>query len=389
MSFIQVDKKAITEEEGQALIEQTYGLMCPLGTATMFIQPKDFEPHWLEKLPTILQNPLVGFSNNKDIRDQLTEQTRQFYLDGHLSHLDSEPREEAVRGLHDDIKHNADLVLKSRLTPSEIKHMGALRHLDDYNPPHTIKADAYKPPIRSVIMLPFEQVNGDVLHRRLLRQDETDVTPTRPGMNEQYHFNALWHEIGHGTGAEEPQTETIAAIVTRKAFEDSTCLSAFADLRAHRAVLRHDNIDKDSHIMVPEREVYGWPMVEVNDYIQGLPQETIDAMSEEDLINIRHQPFAHLGNSVRMVAALLRDNFEEAWVTGDLKQLGTAAGEIKNSPFLKDDEKQIAARFQLACERLYYGALAYEEGNDFIDDELLESERKQPLTFKPGEFIPE
>ncbi len=200
---------------------------------------------------------------------------------------------------------------------------------------------------------------------------------------------ALWHEIGHGTGAEEPQTETMAAIVTRKAFEESTCLSAFADLRAHRAVLRHDNIDKDSHIMVPEREVYGWPMVEVDDYIAQLSQETIDAMSEEDVMNIRHQPFAHLGNSVRMVAALLRDNFEEAWVTGDLKQLGTAAGEIKNSPILKDDEKQIAARFQLACERLYYGAPAYEEGNDFIDEELLESERKQPLTFKPGEFIPE
>ncbi len=127
MSFIQVDKKAVTEEEGQALIEQTYALMRPLGTATMFIQPKDFEPHWLEKLPTILQNPLIGFSNNKDIRDQLTEQTRQFYLDGHLSHLDSEPREEAVRGLHDDIKHTCRFGFE--IAPYAlrlIKHMGAL-----------------------------------------------------------------------------------------------------------------------------------------------------------------------------------------------------------------------------------------------------------------------
>ena len=371
------------------MIDQTYGLTHPLGIATIFVDPKNFEPHWLEKMPRILRNPLIGFSNNQGLRDQLTEQVRQFYVDGNLDHLESEPRGEAIRELYADVKQHADLVLKSRLDPTSLKYMGALRHQDDYNSPHTIKADAYKPPIRSVVMLPFEQVNGDVLHKRLLRLDDKDVLPSRPGMNEQYHFNAIWHEIGHGTGAEEPQTETIAAIVTRKAFSDSTSLKAMADLRAHRAVLRHDHIDDDSHLIIPEREVYGWPMVEANDYVLRLPQETIDAMDEGDLINIRHQPFSHLGSSVRMVATMLRDHNPEAWITEDLESLGNAAGEIKNSPFLKDDEKQIAVRFQLACERLRLGSVAYEDGNEFIDAELLESEYQEPLTFKPGEYIPE
>lgn len=385
MSFIQIDKKAVTEAEGQALIEQTYGLTHPLGTATLFFKPDEFPAHWLEKMPGILHDPLSRFSKNTAIRDELTERIRHFYMEGHLDHLDIESCGESMRRLYASVREVGAQILKARLKPSTFEHMGADPHENDYNAPHITFAETYRPPLNSKIMLPFGQVSGDALHKMILKQDDTDVTPPRPGLDSQYHFMGVWHEIGHGTGAQEPQTEAIGAIATRKAFEDNTCLSAFSDLRAFHAFMKHDKVD-DS---LPQREVYGWPMVEVNDYVKHLPQKTIDAMSEDEMINIRHQAFAHLGANVEMVAHMLRSEDEAAWNARDLQALGAVASDIKKSPILEDVEKQIAARFQLACERLYHGAPAYEEGNDLIDEELLESEHHAPMTFKPGDYIPE
>lgn len=369
------------------MIDQTYGLTHPLGIATIYLKPEEFSPHWVEDMPAILRRPLSGFSSNKTTRAEITDKITQFYEDGHLDHLPSEPRHQAIEKLHDDTKEFAKLIVKTRLRPNSLNNMGALPHPDDFRNPEDATPEDYRPPVRSVIVMPFETTGGKYIHEAMVNNGAE--LPDRPGTDAQYHFNALWHEIGHGTGAMEPQTETIAAVVTRKAFEDTTCLSAHADARAVRAITHHFGLADDEQVIIPERESYGWPMVEANDYVQGLPQSIIDGMDEEAITNIRFQKFDYIGESVQMVAEMMRDYSEEAWITGDLEQLGNVAGEIKNSLFLDETEKQIAARFQLACERLRHGAPAYEQGNDLIDEELLESEHQRPVTFDPGEYIPE
>ena len=60
----------------------------------------------------------------------------------------------------------------------------------------------------------------------------------------------------------------IAAIVTRQAFADNRMLSMNADLRAIREIFK--NADKDLDRFTAEKHTptkYGWPMVEVNDYV--------------------------------------------------------------------------------------------------------------------------
>ncbi len=386
--FLSIDKKAITEQDGQALLDQSYALTRPLGIATMFIRPEEFSPHWLEGKPSLVKSIIRPFDKNAKMRDELTDKINAFYEGGHLSHLSAEEQDEAMRRFHENVGTIADLVARTRLNPKSFNEMGAVAHNSDFSKPDEKSPETYKSPISSMIIMPMQETMETSFISEMIGE-ESQTAKDFSQSNSQIHFMALWHEIGHGLGAGEPQTEAISAMVTRKAFEDTEALGVFGDIRAYVAIMQHNQMPEDSRIIIPEREEYGWPMVEVNDYVRNLPADKIDKMTEGDIVNLRHQSFNHLGRNIQMVAEMMRDNNEEAWLLQDMKGLGEIAGDLADSPFLEDGEKQIARRFKLACERLRLGASAYREGNNFISSDLQQADKQDPLTFTPGAYIPE
>lgn len=391
MSLIQTDKKAATDFDARVMLEATYSLQDPLGTPTLFLRPEHHSAHWIEYWPSILRDALkdtVGPSHT--IEREVRSAVDDFVKSGALESLDNVDRAVSEARLGHSVEMFAKDIAKSKLNMASAS-MRAYTQRRDFEKPHSVGEESFQPPMQMTVITPHEELSTAVLMNQLTDR-ATGLSDDLPGTDAQYRFNALWHEIGHGTGAAEPQTEAIAAVMTRRAIEGTAVLQVNADARAVRAVFRHSTERPD--ILNPGETIadntkYGWPMVEVNDHIASLPQSTIDQMSERDIAAISFQKFDHMEDTVTEVAEKLKAINPAAFRTKNLSTLDAAAQYLRDSSQLSEEGEQVLTRFQLAARRLNVGTAAYMPDSRYIDEALRKVQDKDPLTFEAGDYMPE
>lgn len=390
MSIIQIDKKAVTEEDARAILDATYGLKDPLGIPTLFLRPEQFSPHWLERWPPFLKAALKDTVAVSDkIENEVKHAVDDFLKSGALDQLGR--IDGAVSRVHLQAATDkyASAIAQTRLNPHLDRAVTYIQYVDLRKPQHSDSFD-YESPLHATIIAPHANVTAyNVIHNMI--EGAKGLAQDLPGTNAQFQFNQLWHEIGHGVGADEPQTESIAAVMTRRAINGTAVLEVSADARAVRSIFRHAMDRRDSREMsriVPEREKYGWPMVEVNDHIATLPEETIATLTEDQIIAMRFQPFDHKGETVKQVADALKAADSRGYRTRDLHTLEQTAQKILKSGALDANGHQILERFQLATHRLTIGIAAYMPAHEDIEAQIERIKTKPPVTFTPGEWIP-
>lgn len=380
MSVLTINKKAITEDDGQRLIDQTCALRTPLGVPTEFIRPEEFEGYVHNFKKPFLKTLFSAFS---DLSAQwnATKKGLSFLNHGGVG-------QEHPKSLDYSIGVSAEILNKAR-DPRKKYFADSLRIPEEQfeEHAHCYSPDTYRQPKSNLVKSFSGEVSSKNLMEKALQIESLD-NPL-PGTDAQLQFFVLWHEIAHGVGAGEPQADAMAAVVTRQAFESSYVLRAWSDYRALETMLYCAEPD-DSKNIKGIAEQYGWPTVEVVDHVARLPQVTIDQMSEDDIRNIRFQKFDHMTESVLEIGRRLREKTgEEAFKARDFGALERAALDVCEDEDFGAKEQQILKRFALACRRFSVGEEAYTNEEELTPEELLESERAQPLTFMPGEHIPE
>lgn len=366
MSYIQIDKKAVTEEEARAFLNQSYSLEKPLGTTTLFIRPEDFPSQSEAGKQSVLFKAINNlkriFKTKTATEGALSKKLAPFkYLD--IDNEFNELQKIALRSIEQAQKSTDDVFDHAIHNLSVPKFAQSAEEQVQ---------DTYMQPFFSVVFPP----DKDLKFAEMLAMSELNFMTETPS---QFPFTVLWHEIAHGAGASEPQADMIAATVTRQAFENNHMISGIADVRAFHAVVYSSN-----------KKGYGWPMVEANDYVMSLPEETIDTMSEQEIKDIRFQKFDHLAETVSEVNRLLKKQVGLAFYDPNLLGLAEAAQKLRKdiNLSLTDNHKQILTRFELATRRLHRGAVAYDKRYDLVPNELLQSERAEPITFTPSEGAP-
>lgn len=355
MSLIQIDKKAAADADVNILLDRTYALADPLGTPALFLNPDDFpqsQEHMTLHNIEVRMNSLlevVGIDCTEDETAHINETLLQIC-------------DTAANAIHLIQPADGFSIRGQRLTAS--------------------------PPYMSCILTPSRSASMKDFQATHPIKDVGEL-PDLPASGLQQQFQLLWHEIGHGTGAEEPQAEAMSAVMCKRAFADNTCLRVQADLRAIDAMLEYKNRTSDAVEIKDNVDTYGWPMVEVNDYIHALPAYTLDQMSEDDIKAIRLQEFDFFGDELYTLGHMIEEHMGGAFEDQDLGALDQAVSELQEQKMFSPQASQIISRFQLACQRVQRGAPAYEDGNDIIEEDLLETEKMQPLTFTPGEYIPQ
>lgn len=207
---------------------------------------------------------------------------------------------------------------------------------------------------------------------RLLQMLGVSRTDCVPLMKENLSWNFLVHahERAHTIGAQEPQADKIAAVLCRKNFKNSASVALMSDIRALHAVRtgvqsygsghQEASIEHQMTLMI-----YGYPPVEVSDSVLAMSQDKIEAMTDGDIGEFRHEQY-----HASVIQVL---NLGKIAITTYLK-----AGQMILSPSINDiaegaallaqkidtstnDPKVgvIAHRFALATKRLAEGAPAY------------------------------
>ena len=392
MSMLQIDRKAVTEEDAKAVLSNTYALSDPLGTPTIFLNPDSFSPTLLEYAPPWMRKAFHNTAYNHTRQDQIRGIIQDFFDAGHFDHLSDEEHERVARVLEETVPELSQLIGSARILHEEPRT--TMRgHLNDRLKAHHFAPvpEEFKAPFRSVIITPRSAWTPEDIPAYLIGSYQgSENAAGMPGFGAQYQFNSVWHEIGHGTGAAEPQTEMMAALVAKQAFEDTRFLSVQADLRAIRSVFRHSILRDDPNSIsangqingqVREREKYGWPMAEVNDYVQGLPVDMVDALSEDDIKSIRFRRFDHIGDTLKTAADILKYEDPEGYETKDLHSLREAALYLAEKRSTPEEHAQIYERLALACERVLIGEEAYENAGDYECEQRF-------MTFQADEFSP-
>lgn len=204
--------------------------------------------------------------------------------------------------------------------------------------------------------------------------------PFAMGKNKEMRLQVLLHEIGHGTGACEPQTEAIAAVLYSQLVEDNTFLSECADMRILNTVLRFDDEIGGGILLIDK---FGLPMCEVNDYIRTLPRQDIDDINLSTLLNLRFNNFDHQHYPVIRAGTILKAKAPEAFEKRNLKELSLAADDVLQRQVLSQETTRIMSRFMLAAERIRQAG----EENPIIDQNLLQVEQEDPISFSKARFF--
>lgn len=379
MSLLQINKKVITEEDGQLLIDQTCSMRAPLGTPTEFIRPEEFDRCSVKPKNPYLSLLTSCFSTLR-MEWKAIKKTSSFLSQGGYGREHSRSEELSVGVSGEIISKVVDPRKKYLADSSSIFEEGFEKKAHYYSP------DVYKQPKSSLIkMFPNNASCKDMMGHAL---KASFMKRSFPGFDAQVQLFVLWHEIAHGAGAGEPQADAIAAVVNRQAFEDHNVLRVWSDYRALSTILDCSHPNKAE--VIEGLGKYGWPTVEAVDYIGGLPQATIDQMSEGDIKNIRFQKFDHMTESVLDIGGRLRRKAgEEAFKARDFEALERTALELCDDEDFGVKEQQILKRFALACRRFSVGEGAYTNEEELVTEELLGSEGAEPLSFTPGEHIPD
>lgn len=390
MTLIQTDEKAITAEQAQAVLDESLALKKPLGIPTLYLRPEEFG----ELIMTVIDKKDTRdswFPELQKLEDAVRERIQTFAANPNFEHATPQDKDHITERFTRSAPQIATGLYLAKMDAQGTRFSLALvDHKPDMRATQSTPEDFVEPKA-SLICLPPSKDVGMNMQTAILGPDVRGLAPDRPGSDAEYQFALLWHEIGHGIGAEEPQTQAISAIMTRKAFADPTTITAQADARAVLAVLSTEETHRDifDNKDRPANDLYGWPMVEVADYIAHMDAPTIDAMGEEQIKGIRFQSFDHLSETVGDVAAMICSVDGAAYEETDIPALAQAASRIRQFVPITEDENQILKRFELACHRLNIGKAAYDQGAEFIDEDLIDSEHAAPITFTPGEWIPE
>ncbi|MFP4098220.1 MAG: hypothetical protein ACLFP8_03585 [Alphaproteobacteria bacterium] len=162
----------------------------------------------------------------------------------------------------------------------------------------------------------------------------------------------------------------------RKAFDNVSVLKSWADLRVIQLLTSRS--DKTAHL-------YGWASVDVLDHFTRMSDPKVDGMDMTDIISMRYQRFEY--PDLTFSDSRAECSFDIWERPGDFLDL---IKDHLNYGGYNDADRQILSRIALAVNRFIIGEEAYgSDTADLIDRQLLESERTAPLTFTPGEYIPE
>lgn len=189
----------------------------------------------------------------------------------------------------------------------------------------------------------------------MLDMEVANLASSYPGAPAHWQFLDLWHEIGHATGAGEPQTDKMAAILARKAFADASFLQMEADIRYAKAVL----YSHDKYIV----NEYGWGMGDAIEDVLAMPEQAITDITSSEIKNMRADAYNSFSSDVRHVGRMLRAEIgKKHFVADHLPDIArTTTSLLRKGVFGEAASKryEIASRFALAAERLSQGNDAY------------------------------
>lgn len=336
-------RKALTEADASKILAQAFACKKPFGIPTITLLQELLPPR--EALPEICSDGDIPYGSDgktlsdiyKETCDQLDDQNDTDYLETHLSqhHL----IERIIRDSGPDIR------LRSYACVVMMKGMD--NWADHY------ASEQYIPPILNRILAPSQTYTAEdfCVHALFfIYTDKKDIAPL-PGTPSQWGFANLIHEYGHGAGAGEAQTEMMMSIISRQVFRNTSFLLARADMRMIRAVC----IDYENGNSKEDLENYGFPVVEAMDEVIILDQGTIDAMTEQDIIALRHRKFADSTLALKNVSKVFNDKTFCPHLTRSLFDCSERTRQIIDLDIFGKGslENQIAARFTQAAMRFY------------------------------------
>jgi len=327
MGLIQVDKRAVTAEEGKVALALLRQQPVVFGIPTFnlsFAQYYDYCKALQERLKDetnpeklIFPQALVQAFHGLQAADpyqRLSPDERNFIL-SHVAHkfyqtsLEFEPEKN---------KAAYDFAL---VAPREkFKYFA-----------HTYSPAEYRNPWGNVIVF-----NGvDARFNQAIENNDPLITAAG-------NYYVYTHEAAHGTGAGEAQADLMAAVALRKVFENYDFLIKFADKRAFDSVLKHSK---------KLRPTYGWGTVDVNDAVAASEEKRILGLTEAQIRALRFKRFDPMVSNVAHVKVMLdasrhtyRDlsleaveHYVKEWDCGDNAEL-----------------RYVADRFALACKRMAY-----------------------------------
>jgi hypothetical protein len=207
----------------------------------------------------------------------------------------------------------------------------------------------------TTVMAPGAEYSAEMLLCGSARFSRENCPPLAAD-NKPMRYHTVCHELAHGTGADEPQEDRIAALLARRAFGNGATVMQMADIRAletmHAAMAVHRGEDTPQ-----ERDYldeYGWRMVDANDAVAALSDTEIAAMDERQIME--RPAFANDSAATMALAAAM----DRAGVItrGCLRAVANSAAMLENRAGTAGDPslQRMAARYVLAARRLADGA---------------------------------
>lgn len=384
MSLLKINKKAVTDVDGLVLFQHSLALQEPLGTPTIFMNDVD-----------IPDDASTVFGLFK--RRALQKRSERFLEDAVRLRYGREYSSEMLPLIKRAVVTSGNSFLGINISKPgacayPVTHVAeSAFHASDTDPDH------YKPPLFNLVYMPTTEGKAGAA---VFENSYMEKQGNFPGSFGQWQMFLLWHEIGHGTGAGEPQSDAMSAIVCRQAFEDTNFLRAMADHRMAKVfncLLRYDGLYSEG---MPAEDDYGVPTAEALDHINNLSERSINALDEDTIRRISFQKFDHNNTVPMRVARILYQQQMEAGRRRPIREEGQAtdralldyaqsAKEVLSEGDLKDAEEKILRRAGLAFTRIAHGAKAYEDDTDLVPEEFRESDMQAPTSFDKGEFMPD
>lgn len=322
-------------EDGQALITRTRELADPFGIPTIHTNGEEFEQFGTKVFYGQNSKGVDKELDNLKLQRTVASKVQMLLSSSSFNDLSAGRKRiigEAVRDSF-EIFLTMDVNRKNQTCPIRDPAFGVFA--DKYLP------GSYKEPILNNIF----RAGEDKAFRYVNSADIASVV----GADK---FSNIWHEIAHGTGAGEPQAELMSAIVTRQTFSPSHVLKMAADERAITSILKFDND------LV--RDVYGWGMVDANDYIGSRSDERILELKEVDIKALRFNRFDPLRDTVFKVGSSLLTIDKSQGQTVNLMAAAQEAEFLSETQFKDDDVAHyVCKRFALACTRTTLGYEVY------------------------------
>lgn len=150
-------------------------------------------------------------------------------------------------------------------------------------------------------------------------------------------FLCHWHEAAHCAGAyEEPQADTLASLMAKKAFPNSKMLQSYADARALNALFAANSEHCDERL-----ERYGWAMVEAVDAVVAMPAQ-VKAMDESAILSFRKKEFNYHVAAMKQLHAALEKQDPGVLQSRDLGRVGDALNSVLHNGALGEGNRETA-----------------------------------------------